>query len=1117
VTTLYQDAQDTDTPFRRWRFEETSGMTFTDDVASSVATSSGSVTAGVTSTMGRPALGLGADFAGGYTSVGSASGWSSLLTIEALVQLDTTPASLRPAFFTHAWTTGQKIPLVLGFNIDNAHANRLGFGYFDGTSWRAVHMPTALSTGAPHHIVGVYDGTTGLTLWVDGASVATATVTARSAGTLNATAYIGRRWDQTDAIDGRIWDLALYTSALSSTRVGVHAATAAQFAGVVVSGGGHPVITTGSGIPRVRGDGVTVSGGGSPRFTGPGLLLVPGDGTTWGTYGELSSQPASPGGVAQTWRYRATDTGTLDVDTAGTGWNTVLTVYAADRSTVLGTSSTPGGAAAVSVAVTAGTTYYVTVSRGSGASDADGRYLLNATGPRSAEAPQVEWPAPAAPSIPSAGSPPAGMTVVPVQRMSVTMPAPSITAGRPVQPWTGSVARSDWGTFRVVVQGTDVTYFRGAPVRVGSFELMEPFGCGPAEIAVPAVTPHDTPGSGDTAWLVEGNSVDIVGPAGTLWSGVLAKLHGSYDGSGCGITMSCIGDIWPADLVAHQPRTYLPPVDVGSMVAVVLNLVPHRRINGITQVITGIKTTQRGSADTSVIGYVQELLGTAGTSAGGQWTIARTSMPRTYEVRLKDRSTVTWHVRAGQPGVELQLERDATVAVQRIYGRGVAPNGYAWAGWVYPRTGIAAAPAYPNASPSSVLTVGSTDASTTSGSGVSDWQERINSTGLAKVAVDGTYDAADAAAARLVQTKGGLTVDGIVGPQTWASTFDVGNDGTDLTAAYRAPLAATTGATPTLTNADGSTGGANPGNVPNLLIVDRDEDFGDGITKAQAIVSAQAELARTSTSGWVGTVALKADPEDVARWDIKEGSNGVIKGWAGSDITVHVSGVRVEPPSESNDTGSVTLTVDEKARDLVTIGAILRRDRDAARNPAMMPPRKQRRSQSRPDSVVEYDGESSGGIIPKHALYGGLWTVIRIPVSQAGKVARVVATTASPATRFVLAFFGDAVTPADLRSLVGSNPLAERGDGMGPFDWNADKLAERGFVEALGGPGQSCGFSPGYETSPHSGTSTGLTGKLDTSGSWTYQSVKPPWLWLAEWAESSTFISGRIYPAPLDT
>jgi peptidoglycan hydrolase-like protein with peptidoglycan-binding domain len=1133
MANTYRTAQDADTPFVRWRFEEPSGSTFTDDILAKVATITGSVTAGVVSPIGsaRPAAGFGGDFTGGYALLTGTSTWSALQTIEALVVLDSIPAStLRPAIFAHAWTTGQQIPLVLAFNIDSLHSSKLGFGYYDGTGWHAASMSTNLPTGQLLHLVGVYNGTTGLTLYVNGTSVATAVVTSRAGGTLNNGAYIGRRWDQSDAIDGRVHDLALYNSGLSSTRVGVHAVAATAVAGIVIFGGGKP--SAPDGIPRVAGDAthheIHISAGGHPRMAAPQQLLVPGDGTSWATYGELSSQP---GGEAQWWRYDATDTGTLTVDTHGAGWDTVLTVYAADRTTVLASNDDdPGlpaygadgytGESLTSLSVTAATTYYVRVTAGAHASSTggEGRYTLTAEGPRAAAAPQVEFPGISIsnppPTIPAAASPPAGMTVVPIKRVSRVYPAPSLVAGRPTQPWThSSETIADWGNFQVVVAGVDVTYFRGFPAQIQSYTLQEPWGCGPASITFPGITPHDAVGTGDTNWLIGGYYVDIVGPSGQIWNGQIGKQVGQYDAQRGGYTIECIGDIWQADLVSHQPRTYLPAVDVGSMVPVVLNLVPHRHVWGIAQVSTGIKTTQRGSTDTSVIGYAQELLATAQTTGGGQWTIARTG-PRQYAMQLKDRTTVTWTVQTGQPGVECRLELDSMTAVNRIFGRGVAPNGYAWAGWVYPSTGIAAAPAYPNASPSSTLTVGSTDAGTTSGSGVTDWQQRMNGLGYS-VTVDGTYDAADAAAAKQVQTAKGLTVDGVTGPQTWAATFDVGNNGSDLTAAYRAPLAALSSVTPTLTQADGSSGGVNPADNANLIVVDRDEDFGDGVTKAYAVRSAQAELARSANPGWAGEVVLTADPQEVSRFDIKEGSNGVIKGWAGRDVTVHVAGVSVAPPSDGGP-GSVTLTVDERARDLVTLGAILRRDRDASRNPAMLPPRKQRRSQSRPDNVVEFDGESSGGIIPKHALFGGLWTVIRIPVSQAGKVAQVIAQTV-PATPFVLAFFGDAVTPADLTSLVGANPLLERTDGYGPFDKYADKLAVRGFIEALGGPGQACGYSPGYDTSPHTGLPTPLTGKLVSTGSWTYQSAKPPWLWLAEYAVASTFISGRIYPAPMDT
>ena len=912
-----------------------------------------------------------------------------------------------------------------------------------------------------------------------------------------------------------------YGDALYGTGVSFHGAVSTEGGDWTAQGGpaGSPVDTEGGdwsgavltyptiAYPRPLVD----TEGGNWGVEADQHLLIPGDGTTWPGYGQLDSTIAG----VQWWAYTPTTSGSVTVDTVGTAWNTVVTVYASNRTTVLGTSSTPGGLASVTASVTAGTTYYVAVTPGTGTTGADGRYLLNAVGPRDTALPQNEFPAPAAPAIPSATAPPSGVVVTPNNRVSAVYPAPTVTAGRPVQPWVASsVTTADWGTFRVVMNGVDVTWFRGFLAQIVSYELTEPWGCGPAQIVLPGITPHELVGTGDATFLIGGYPVDIVGPSGTLWSGMIGKQSGVYDESHGGYLVDCIGDIWAADLVGHQPRTYLPPVDVGSMVPAVLNLVPHRRIGGITQVTTGIKTSQRGSADTSVIGYAQELLATAQTAAGDQWTIARTSTARTYAMQLKDRTTVTAHVRTGQPGVEARLELDSTTATNRIFGRGIGPDGYAWAGWVYPVSGTGAT-AYPNASPSTTLTVGSTDAGTTSGTGVTDWQTRINETGLATVAVDGTYSAADATAAKAVQTKLGLTVDGVVGPQTWAATFDVGSTGTDLLAAYRAPLAALTSVTPTLTNASGGAAGNNPSDNPLLLVVDRDEDFGDGVTKAQAILSATAELARSNTPGWVGEVVLSADPEECSRFDLREGQNVVLRGWTNRDVTLHIAGVKVEPPYGTS-AGRVTLTVDEKARDRITLGAILRRDKDAARNPAMLPPRKTRRSASRPDSVVEYDGESSGGIIPKTAMFGGLWSVLRIPVSQAGKVARVVAATTGPATPFVLAFFGDAVTPADLIAHVGANPLAQRTDGYGPFDWAADNLTTLGFVEALGGPGQACGYSPGYETSPHTGGSTVLTGKLDSTGSWTYQSAKPPWLWLAIYTVASCYISGRIYPGRLD-
>lgn len=1135
MTSFYQTEQDADTPLARWRFEETSGTTFADSVGSVTATLTGAVTPGVADAGPYLGYGVGADFAGGSASVTGVSAWRPQ-TIEVLARFDTVPStssSLRPAIFQHDGTSGIPIPLTLAFNIDGTGGNqgRLGLGYFTAGSYKAVSAPAvAIVPGVRHHIVGVYDGTTGLTLYVDGVSVASGTVAARGTLTgVSGTAFLGRRYDNSAKIDGRVYDLALYNGALTGTRVGVHYAASQQLAGLALTGGGRILFPDGA--ARVAGEALELTGGGRIKFATDQLLAVSDEGLAWSSFGELTAQP---GGARQWWRYVASSTGTLTVDTIGSGWNAELTVYASNRSTVVAAgvddpdqppSGDPAytGEQVATASVTAGQVYYVAVTPGSAATGDDGRYVVNAVGPQSSD---VTWsgatPAPAPPPLPAAGPPPSGLALVPLKRVHETYPAPTLVDGRPTGLWTPTTTETDWGNFQVVVANVDVTYFRGFPAQIDFYELAEPFGCGPARIRFPGVTPHDRVGEGDTNWLIGGYSIDISGPGGVLWSGFIGNQVGEYTEAGYSYVVDCVGEVWMAETVNHQPRTYLPPVDIGSMVPVVLNLVPHRRINGITQVTTGIKTTQRGSADTSVIGYAQELLATAVTDDGtNQWTIARTGH-RQYAMQLKDRTTIAWTLQTGQRGVDVRLHLDSTTAVNRVYGRGVAPGGLAWAGWVYPRTGVEAAASYPYASPSTTIGVGDTDAGTTSGTGVSDWQRRINETGIAAVTVDGKFDAKDAAAARLVQTKRGLTVDGIVGPQTWAASFDVGANGASLDGAYRAPLYALPSVTPNLTNADGSIGAANPSDNRNLIVVDRDEDFGDGITKAEAIRSAKAEVTRTNAigwlgPGWVGEIVLSVDPPEMSRWEIREGSNGTIKGWTGRDVDVHVVSVRCEPPTSGDQAGTVTLTVDEKARDMVTLGAVMRRDRDAARNPAMLPPRKQRRSQSRPDSVVEFDSESSGGIIPRFALYGGLWSVIRIPVSQAGKVAQVAATT-SPAARFTMAFFGAPVTPADLVKHVGSAPLTERGDGFGPYDWHADQLATLGFVEALGGPGQACGYSPGYETSPHGGSGAmPLTGKVLSTGAWSYQSERPPWLWVAFWAATSCYVSGRIYPAPIDT
>lgn len=218
--------QDFDSPLSRWRFEEVSGSTIDDDLT---VTRDGTINGGVVLNQAAasqvPGVSLGADFNGsnGYVSFGNAAALLGIGTIEAVVSFDTIPASAANPIFSHAWTNGQIIPLVIGFNLNAAQPGKLQVGYYTGSVWVVATWSSTPAVGVPYHIVGKYDGTT-LKLRVNGSEVATAVVGAArpGTGTVNASAYIGRRWDLAQYHDGKIWDVALYATALSDGRIDTH-------------------------------------------------------------------------------------------------------------------------------------------------------------------------------------------------------------------------------------------------------------------------------------------------------------------------------------------------------------------------------------------------------------------------------------------------------------------------------------------------------------------------------------------------------------------------------------------------------------------------------------------------------------------------------------------------------------------------------------------------------------------------------------------------------------------------------------------------------------------------------------------------------------------------------
>jgi hypothetical protein len=666
------------------------------------------------------------------------------------------------------------------------------------------------------------------------------------------------------------------------------------------------------------------------------------------------------------------------------------------------------------------------------------------------------------------------------------------------------VVIEDWGYWRIVIDGVNVTVFRGGPDEPRAsarFSLAEPF-CGPATVRVPKLTPLDSPGGADSPWWNAGAPVQIIrlhqdGTTQTvMWTGMVADDYAATMTETAGsVEIRCIADIEAAALQMHQPPAALEPTDIGHVVADVLNSTIGRRFHTIARVTTGILTTKRGSDDQTKMAYAQELLADATTDSGtGQWTVKRTGA-WTYAIVLKDRATQHYTLELGQRGLSASMSRDYSRTPTHIYGSGVDANGFGWTNMHYPGYQSDSAPSYPFSDPGDVISIGTTDGDTTSGSGVSDLQRRINELNITgNVAVDGVYNSNDAAAIREIQRHYGLTVDGVVGGQTWTATWDVGG-GAQIGGMVRLPLAWISEAQPFLWNADGSTKGDNPGWDPSTLTVDLDINYGSGVAKSEAKRSARAQLARDYPPGITANMTLRVDPEEGHRFGIAAGENIRLYGAYGAPL-MHIAGVEVDTD------GPVSLVADDKARDLLTLAQLRERKRELAVNPVRLPRGgSNRRSTQARDAVVPFDGESRGGIIPRHALYSGLWSVIDIPVAQSGRIAKTHVTTTSPASPFALALFGAPITPAQLNSIVG-DPLA----GDDPWEPNEDELDEFGWIEGWGSSASKCGVTRAGVT----------TGRFRDSATLEFRSLRPPRVWVALRASTACFVSGRLYPAPLE-
>jgi peptidoglycan hydrolase-like protein with peptidoglycan-binding domain len=740
-----------------------------------------------------------------------------------------------------------------------------------------------------------------------------------------------------------------------------------------------------------------------------------------------------------------------------------------------------------------------------------------------------------------------------------------------------SISTGDWGRLQIVIAGTDVTFFRGVPCVVESWGSQEPFGDDQAIIDFPQVLQFDTLGPiGDTTvpWAFGGaaaqvNLVRDDNSTKTLFAGyvqILGDYYSTQSGSGTSTTngsahylqVTLQGTMYQAALCQLTPyfavniETSNGVADAGALITTALNNAIGRRWGYCVPVTTGFKLAINGSF-INVLEYVQDTLGQClkidGTT---QYTIdcdPTSGVPPVPVLKQKDVSTVNWTVDAGAPGVDTSgLTDDETLNTNVCYGSGTTPQGVTtpfnlelfgiatgfspggetFMGSKFPSFSQNTGLPYPFVSAGSTIGLGTSDNApgmTVTPNGVSVLQEYLGDP------VTGTYNATDAATVEAIQAKNGIQVDGVVGPQTWEAIFNVASNtggAAIVLPLYELHAAVGPGGSqqdimdPWSRNGQGGIIAANPYYDPNILRVEAYLGMGAGITLPQAVATATAVVNRDYQASWAGTIVLTTDPHEGSRFEIRAGQNINLRYFHGVTQLFHVNAVEVAfdtAPSISTGVPStqptlqVTLTVDTAARDNVTSKNMVAHEPGSPGDPVRRSQTLKRKSRYTNDTVIQFDSSAGAGVVPPHAIYSGLWTVLKIPFGQLGQIAKTTYGTSSSITNwaagrtgypFYVAVFNQPVTANAIVSILGNG-----GDPTQVGIWQTQSVALKaaGLEISWGGNAgyglQPCGYWP--LTLQLSGP---LTGNFVDDDLWSYASSNPPWLWVCEYSPNACFIRG---------
>lgn len=693
----------------------------------------------------------------------------------------------------------------------------------------------------------------------------------------------------------------------------------------------------------------------------------------------------------------------------------------------------------------------------------------------------------------------------------------------------------DAGVDRVLVGGKDITWFRTEgvmgphmPTQVPGYTLMEPFAYGASQLLViPRTNSNygDRPGHGDLSWLKEQATVryqrvDADGNViATDYRGVITSLHATSREWVAQVD----GELSArANLIDRPPSLLRRKFDIGHLVTFTMEGLGFKISPRFPE--TGVEIVDPGG--TTAAGSLSTWCALARTHNNNPWAIMPTTWGgNTWTLAEKDTTTKHFTVLSDGSRIVLNLVDDLAEKPNTIYGSGVTPKGLRYRGAEYPGFFQGEPAPYPYSDTSTTFGVGTTNAETDTGDGITVLARKLSQVGYLDddLSRSSTYSNAMATAVNILKDRAGLPQNGTITLAAWNALWNIDIVGYSPEGARIFPMARDTKTQRFLYSSTGDVIGTNPDFVPETIRVDRSIDFGI-CDEWMARAYARSLIVPVGARRWTGTITLNGvsvfagehDSADVGTLtgadimparDIRPGMNAWLPYFDGGTL-LHVAGVDVSGTT-------VTLTVSAAALDIFDLTQALERAADSKRN-VYREWRQTLHGAKAPNNFTQRD--KLFGVLDRDiALTGRQWNVVPVIVGQSGSVSQALLELSIP-TEFYYAVFAKNITPSWLNGHVG-NPKHIDDNGATPWE-NPDLdqyFQNRDLILVEGQGGQPCGYfwRKGYFSNGDR-TSAPLTGSFLSHATWTYATDPQglPVVYVAIWPEDDcSLLEGRIFDA----